>query len=51
MYAIRSYYATIVDKADEPGLNAYAASYNLPVEHHRAKDLNRVKVPSPPSVV
>jgi len=41
--------ATIVDKADEAGLNAFAAKRNLPVEHHDAAALNRVKVPSPPS--
>jgi len=41
--------ATIIDKADEPGLIAFAARHNLPIEHHRAAALNKVAVPSPPS--
>jgi len=41
--------ATIIDKADELGINAFASRHNLPVEHHRAAALNKVAVPTPPS--
>ncbi|WP_432821559.1 cobalt-precorrin 5A hydrolase [Trichloromonas sp.] len=41
--------ATIIDKADEPGLNEFARRLDLPIEHHEAAALNQVSTPTPAS--
>lgn len=41
--------ATIEAKADEAGLLDYATRFALPINFHSAVELNRIKVPSPPS--
>ena len=41
--------ASIKEKADEVGLLDYARRANLPINFHKASEMNRIKVPSPPS--
>lgn len=41
--------ATIVEKADEAGISAFARGFNLPLEYHAAEALNGVNAPSAPS--
>jgi len=41
--------ATIDAKADEEGLNFFAKSRDIPVEHHSAEALNAVSAPADPS--
>jgi cobalt-precorrin 5A hydrolase len=41
--------ATIAGKEDEAGIHEYATRLGVAVEYHAAEELNRVKVPGPPS--
>ena len=41
--------ASIEEKADEEGLLDFAQRFKLPINFHNAKQMNRIKTPSPPS--
>lgn len=41
--------ASIEEKSDEAGLLDYARRFDLPIKFHNAGEMNRIKVPSPPS--